>query len=121
MPRILLIDDDESFRKMLRLTLAHLGHTVSEVGNGREGVHVQSVEPADVVFTDIIMPDQEGLETIIALRRTQPDVRIVAMSGGGRVDARDYLSMAQRLGARCVLEKPFSNAALQHAITTALR
>ena len=121
MSRILLIDDDEAFRTTLRLTLTQLGHNVSEACDGREGLQLHSVEPADVVFTDIIMPDREGIETIIALRRTQPDVRIIAMSGGGRVDARDYLSMAKKLGARCVLEKPFSIASMQNAIATALR
>lgn len=120
MSRILLIDDDASLRKMLRLTLLELGHTVIEACNGREGLQACAVTPVDLVLTDIIMPEKEGLETIMEMRRTDPHTRIVAMSGGGRMVGKDYLALARRLGANRVLEKPFTTEEMEAAIAAAL-
>lgn len=120
MSRILLIDDDDALRKMLRLTLTGMGHSVVEARNGREGVALDATQQPDLVLTDIIMPDKEGIETILEIRRQHPETRIIAMSGGGRVNARDYLVMARRFGARYVLEKPFSNGEMALAIESAL-
>jgi CheY-like chemotaxis protein len=116
MSRILLIDDDDSFRKMLRITLTGMGHVVLEARNGREGLAIPPHIQADVVLTDIIMPEKEGLETIIAMRHTRPGARIVAMSGGGRGTATDYLMLAQKLGASAILAKPFSDDELTAAL-----
>src|SRR5689334_3792337 len=98
MSRILLVDDDESFRKMLRLTLAKLGYQVVEAADGREALQRQQTEPAAVMITDLIMPDMEGIETIQEFRSRYPAVKIIAMSGGGRVSATDFLKVAGVFG-----------------------
>lgn len=116
MAHILIIDDDDLFRSMLRDTLQVLGHSVTEAANGREGLERLQERPPDLVMTDIIMPDMEGIETIIGLRRSHPRLPVIAMSGGGRGSANDYLQVAQQLGATRVLAKPFSTEELQAAI-----
>ena len=75
---------------------------------------------ADLVITDIVMPGKEGLEVLMALRKIHPPVKIIAISGGGRGDATDYLRMATKMGAARVLSKPFSNEALLAAIDAVL-
>jgi DNA-binding response OmpR family regulator len=116
MIRILLIDDDESFRKMLRMTLQRANYEVMEACNGNEAVSLFRSQPADLVITDLIMPDKEGLETIQELRQGRPLLKIIAMSGGGRIDAQDYLKIAERLGASRTLAKPFTQAEFLTAI-----
>jgi DNA-binding NtrC family response regulator len=116
MARILLIDDDDALRTVLRLTLTHLSHTVIEARNGKEGLDLFPQARADLVITDIVMPDVEGFAVLMALRKKDPPVKIIVMSGGGRVSATDYLRIATQLGATKVLAKPFSNAALVAAI-----
>jgi CheY-like chemotaxis protein len=120
MARILLIDDDDDLRTMLQLTLAHFGHTVIEASNGKEGLALFPHANADLVITDIVMPDKEGIEVIIDLLKKYPDVKIIAMSGGGRASGTGYLIAAQSLGASKVLTKPFSNEALLGAISELL-
>lgn len=120
MARILLIDDDDSLRTMLRLTLSHFGHTVVEARNGQEGLDLFPQAGADVVITDIVMPEKEGMEVLMVLRQVEPPVKIIAMSGGGRVSATDYLRLATQLGAAKALTKPFSNEALMAAINDLL-
>ena len=120
MNKILLVDDDDEFRRMLRLTLVRLGYEVIEARNGREALHLQRVAENEVMITDLIMPDQEGLETIMAFRREFPAVRIIAMSGGGRINATDFLNMAKLFGASQTLTKPFSNPELTMALEAVL-
>jgi DNA-binding response OmpR family regulator len=120
MPHLLLIDDDELFRPMLRENLEQMGYTVTEARNGQEGLEKYASAPADLVLTDIIMPDKEGIETIVELRKKWPGVKIIAMSGGGRLTAASYLNVAQKLGAGCVLSKPFSTDELSAAINKLL-
>ncbi len=120
MPKILLIEDDELFRKMLRTTLEEMGHAVAEARDGKKGVALYEREATDVVITDLIMPEKEGIETIVELRRKSPGVKIIAMSGGGRVTPNDYLEIARKMGAKRVLSKPFSNEALAAAINEVL-
>ena len=116
MPRILLVDDDESFRPMLHETLERLGYEVVVAVNGNEALDRYRERPADLVLTDVIMPEKEGLETIREIRREWPDAKIIAMSGGGRTTPENYLKMAQNMGAAKVLTKPFSNRDLLDAI-----
>ena len=89
MSRILIIDDERAIRSMIRQTLDRTGHEVEEASNGVEGMNVYRAKPADLIITDLVMPDQEGLETIMQLRREYTDARIVAISGGGRGGAQD--------------------------------
>ena len=91
-----------------------------EADSGKDALQVCRTEPPDLVLTDLIMPDTDGMEVIRELRRSAPDVKIIAMSGGGRVDALDYLWIARRLGAVCTLNKPFQTGELVEAIDRAL-
>ena len=116
MPHILLIDDDDLFRGMIRATLQERGHTVTEARNGKEGLALHDLVPADLVLTDLIMPEKEGIETIVELRKKNSGVKVIAMSGGGRVSATDYLKIARQVGAQQVLTKPFSSDELELAI-----
>lgn len=112
MPRVLVIDDNDAFRSTICLWLRHHGYEVSEACNGKEGVRVLETSPADVMLTDILMPEQDGLETIHFVRKRMPHLRIVAMSGGmldGRVD---FLPVAAKFGADQVMHKPFSGSEL---------
>lgn len=120
MSRILVIEDEELLRRTLRFSLTQMGHTVVEAGGGREGLALQGCAPADLVLTDIVMPEMDGLETILKLRRLDPGLKIVAMSGGGLLDGNEYLAFATKMGAARVLAKPFSIQALQAAIDGAL-
>lgn len=116
MPRLLLVDDDDSFRTMLRITLVKMGHVVHEARNGREAMVAYEREPLDLVITDLVMPEQEGVETIRKLRHQYPEVKIIAMSGGGRATATGYLKIAKAMGADLVLAKPFSNDEMRAGI-----
>lgn len=116
MPDILLVDDDDSFRLMLSETLKELGHTVREARDGGEALRLYAERRSDLVLTDIVMPPPEGLETIYTLRLNDPKCRIIAMSGGGRLNATDYLEIARKSGAQRVLHKPFSQEELSLAI-----
>lgn len=120
MPQILLIDDDDLFRSMLRATLEQLGHSVTEAEDGNKGVMRYAQSPFDLVITDLIMPEKEGVETIMELKKKWPGVKIIAMSGGGRAAAEGYLAIAKKLGAIAALEKPFSTDKLTSAITSLL-
>ncbi len=120
MARILIIDDEPNLRSMLRRMLHQAGHQVSEAGNGAEGIDSYERDPPDLVITDIIMPIKEGIETIIALHRADPDLPIIAISGGGRSGGKDFLSSAEKLGARHTLSKPFRGEQLLGAVSESL-
>ncbi len=113
--RILLIDDDVAVRTMLRQTLVHFGHVVIEARNGKEGLEIFETANVDLLITDIVMPEKEGFEVLMELRKRNPPVKIIAISGGGR-HTFGYLQTAKLLGASKVLAKPFSNEALIAAV-----
>ena len=113
---ILVIDDDDQFRGMLRETLEHAGYEVMDAPNGKEGIRVYRENPADLVITDIIMPEKEGIETIRELKREFPDVKIIAMSGGARNGPAGYLKMAKMLGAQRTLTKPLEREELLETV-----
>ena len=122
MARILLIEDDPTVRAVLRMSLSGIGHTVIEARNGKEGLGLFRQARADLVITDILMPDKDGLEVIRELRKKQvPPVKVIAISGGGvSQNAADALRMAKFLGAAKTLTKPFSNEVLIAAINELL-
>lgn len=120
MSHLLLIDDDDNFRKMLRTALDERGYEVTEASDGKEGLARYKARPVDLVISDLIMPEKEGLETIIELRKLQPGLKIIAMSGGGRVSAKEYLPLAMQLGAARVLAKPFATDILASTIAELL-
>jgi DNA-binding response OmpR family regulator len=113
--RVLVIDDDDAMRSTVRRILERDGHQVSEAANGEKGLQVFRAEGADVVVTDLIMPDKEGIETILDLRAEAPGVRILAMSGGDGLD-KGRLEDAQSLGADASLSKPFTVDQLRQAV-----
>lgn len=116
MARILLIDDDEYVRSMLRQLLLYHGHTVVEANDGREGLKLFDNGSTDLVITDLVMPETEGFEVLAKLRTLQPRVKIIVITGGVRGKTADYLDMALHLGADKVLAKPFPHAVLLEAI-----
>lgn len=120
MPRILVIDDDVPFRSVLKASLEEMGHYVREAKDGNEGVSLYRQETFDLVMTDLIMPGKEGIETIMDMRRINPGVKIIAMSGGGRVTSVDYLQIARQVGAKKVLSKPFLYEEAREAINEVL-
>jgi len=103
--RILIIEDNDVLRRMLRTALSKAGYAVTEASGGKSGLASYRQDPFDIVITDILMEDIEGLETIGELRRDYPQVKIIAMSGGR--GQSNYLELAEQLGARRTLEKPF--------------
>jgi DNA-binding response OmpR family regulator len=105
--RTLVVDDDDSVRVLLRQTLTRAGHEVSEARDGNEALRVFRATPAHLVITDILMPEKDGIETIREFRRNNPLVKIIAISGGGRIDPKMCLLMAKMVGADRVLPKPF--------------
>lgn len=118
--RILLVDDDVQILRLLERTLLQAGYRVQAMSSGRQALAALRAAPVDLLITDIIMPDQEGLETITEARRIQPDLRVIGMSGGGFGKAQDYLKAARLLGAIQTLQKPFSSQDLLTSIAVAL-
>jgi len=116
MAKILIIDDDEQMRAMLQQMLSRFGHEVTQAANGTEGLERFRADPADLVITDLIMPDKEGIETIVELRRDFPHVKIIAISGGARCGTLDFLPLAKRLGASSTLAKPFEREQLLETV-----
>ena len=106
MPRILIIDDDEQIRLMLKGALEDEGYEVRVTSNGKEGLQCWQNGPFDLVITDLLMPEKEGLETIVELRRESPTTKIIAVSGGFPHNRIDILGIAKKLGAHRTFKKP---------------
>jgi DNA-binding response OmpR family regulator len=121
MPDILVIDDDDSFRSMLCKKLTRAGYAVLDCPDGRKGVALVREHGVPLVITDLIMPDQEGIETIILLRKEFPEVKIIAISGGGRGSSDIYLDSAMRLGAMRCFAKPFETEPFLQAVRELLQ
>ena len=109
---ILVVDDEPALREILSRVLTDAGHRVVGAGNGKEASKALSSGAFDIVLTDVIMPEKDGMQVISELRKKFPLVRIIAMSGGGHVSRDQYLKIAKGLGAHAVLEKPFANQQL---------
>ena len=107
MSRVLIVDDVAAYRTMLASALSEAGHVVREACDGDEALQTMEGFAPDLVITDLIMPDKEGLETIIELKRLYPQVRIIAMTGSCHGREAIYLELARKFGAECVLIKPF--------------
>ncbi len=120
MAKILVIEDDASFRSVLVQMLTRAGYDVRQAGDGNQAVEVCTDFNPDLVLTDIIMPDKEGLETIQDLLALNPNLKIIAMSGGGKFGPDSYLPLAQKLGAKASLQKPFMREELISTIEEVL-
>jgi DNA-binding response OmpR family regulator len=108
MAQILIADDEEGFRFLLKRTLETSGHEVREAGDGDAAVATLRTYPAQLAIVDLFMPGKEGIETIIEIRRRHPEVKVVAISGGAPQTGTSFLSVAKKLGAHQTLTKPFS-------------
>lgn len=120
MARILVVDDAEMARFTIREILEKDGHEISEASNGNEALDKQRAQPFDLVITDIIMPEKEGVETIIEMKKDFPDLKIIGISGGGRTRNMDFLQLAKQFGAQEILSKPFTKAELLEKVNACL-
>lgn len=116
MAKILVIDDDANIRLSVKLALEDADHQVEEAADGVEGMARIGAFKPQLVVTDIFMPEKEGLETIDEIRQFYPQVKIIAISGGGRMEPEDYLAIAERIGADRSLLKPFDIGELVNAV-----
>ncbi|MDY0361267.1 MAG: response regulator [Desulforegulaceae bacterium] len=118
--KILIIEDDSDLRQVLKIMLEQENYIVSQAENGLSGLKKFKNDSFDLVITDIIMPEKEGLETIFELKKINPSVKIIAISGGGRIAAEEYLLMAKNFGVSTVLSKPFKKDAFLFSVKEAL-
>ncbi len=111
--KILVIDDDDAVRKFITEILRQDGYSVTGAENGKIALQVLAQQP-DIMFviTDIIMPEQEGIETIREIKACYPRIKIIAISGGGKISPENYLQLAHAMGANTTLSKPFSRKEL---------
>lgn len=116
MQTVLIIEDDYNILLMIKRMLEPFGFEISLASNGQEGLEMFHKLDVDLVITDIIMPEKEGLEIIREMRRVRPDLKIIAMSGGGKISADNYLETARIFGASKILEKPFTRNQIVSAV-----
>lgn len=116
MSKILIIDDEPYILLMLKKMLEKAGYEDDLAANGREGMALFNRDSADLVITDIIMPDKEGLELILEMKKQSPGLKIIAMSGGGRISPESYLECAKHFGAEKVFQKPFKQKEIVSAV-----
>ena len=126
MARIIVIDDDQDVRALMVWDLQAAGHEVRAAADGAQGLSLQRASPAELVVTDIYMPEKEGIETIRELKELYPNLKIIAISGGGSVYRRKSFAthelsiIAAELGVAAVLQKPFASAQLLRSVDAAL-
>lgn len=120
MKKILLVDDEGAIRSMVSVVLKGEDRVFVEASNGTEAQAFLAADSYDLVISDVIMPDCDGIELVMSIRRKQPDVPVIVMSGGGRVQANHYLNLAEKLGAAKVFEKPFDTVALRATVNEIL-
>ncbi len=116
MARVLILDDEEAMREVIRMVLEEDGHEVAEASNGVQGLEMFRERPSDVVVTDLIMPQKDGIETIRDLRREFPSVKIVALSGRGGIQINANLARAKQVGADMTILKPCEPAEIRDAV-----
>ena len=122
MSSILVVDDEDQIRLLIRKTLEQAGYHVTEARDGKEALLLHRSAPADLVIMDILMPDQDGLETTVALRRESPGVKIIVITGGSdMIGILNYLDVAKMLGAHSTLQKPFEMKTLLETIQAELQ
>ena len=120
MKKILIIEDEPGLRQAMSTALTRRGFEVETAADGAAALQLFKKRPADLVITDIIMPEMEGLETIVALLKQRTRLKIIAISGGGCLAGNDYLPVAQALGAALTMPKPFTIQELEEAVAKVL-
>ncbi len=113
---VLVVDDEPAIRAFATEALSAAGFLTSVAGDGDEAIRSLEVVPFDLAVVDILMPEKEGVETIIEIKRRWPDCKVIAMAGEGRVSAADYLRLATYFGADATMTKPLSNAAMVETV-----
>ena len=120
MSRILLVDDNLDFLKVQLRFLESLGHQVECARDGKEGFEISQTQSFDLIISDILMPEREGIESIRGWRKEFPNIKILAISGGGSTSARENLTLAAYLGANATLMKPYSLTDLRQKLAELL-
>lgn len=118
MALILVTDDDNEFRATLRELLEGDGHTVLEAADGGIALQLLATNQVDLLTLDIVMPEKDGLETMMAIRKKHAGLKVLVISGGGRIDAMDYLKHARLMGAAATMLKPFKREQLTVTLRT---
>lgn len=121
MGKVLVVDDEPYILLMIKKMLEQSGHEVDLASNGKEGLEMLNNKPFDILITDIVMPEKEGLETIREVRHKYPELKIIAISGGGRLDSNEYLEPARLFGAKRIIKKPFQKAEIINAVNELLQ
>ena len=122
MPSVLVVDDEDQIRQLIRETLEQAGYEVREARDGKEGLDRYRQDASDLVIMDILMPDQDGLESIMTLRREFPASKVIAITGGSdMIGILNFLDVAKMLGARRTLQKPFDMKTLLDAAAAELK
>lgn len=116
MARILIMDDDASVRTALKNLLVQEGHEIAEAPNAAEGARIYSTTPTDLIITDLLMPERDGVEALLELRSQYPDIKTIVISG----DAPEFLPLVEDLGAQKTIAKPFKNADVINAVNDLL-
>ena len=114
--RILVVDDNADLRSTIQALLQADGFDVAVAGDGQAALASHQSRPADVVITDLFMPDKDGIETIVELRKLSPGLKIVAISGWTSTQGSDYLRVAREIGAAVTLQKPFDPQELSRVV-----
>jgi DNA-binding response OmpR family regulator len=114
--RVLVVDDNEDLRATVRMLLQADGFDVAVAADGQQALAQHRAKPADVVVTDLFMPDKDGIETIVELRKLSPALKIVAISGWTSSQGSNYLQVAREIGAAATLQKPFDPAELSRVV-----
>jgi len=117
MAQVLVIEDNDQFREVLKEMLSRSGYDVLMAANGRDGVDIYREKRPDVVITDVIMPEKDGAEVIFELQKEFPDIKMIVMTGGGQGDAKTYLqSITTYSRVKYSFEKPFALKDLREAV-----
>ena len=122
MPSILVVDDENQIRRLVRETLEQAGYRVTEASDGKEALQQYRLAPADLVIMDILMPKQDGLETTVALRREFPEAKIIVITGGSdMIGTLNFVDVAKMLGAHSTLQKTFEMKGLLDRVQAELQ
>jgi CheY-like chemotaxis protein len=121
MAQVLVVDDEDQVRKLIRLVMEQEGHTVVEASNGKRATQRIQEAEIDLVISDVVMPDMDGLELIREIRRTYQGIKILAISGAGKEGPGLYLNIAERFGADAILMKPFAPDQLIEKVSALLQ
>lgn len=117
---ILVADDEPDLRDLIQITLEGAGHKVATVVNGRKASEILLREKFDLLITDVLMPERDGIELIAEVKTKYPAMRVVVMTAGGQIPIEDYLLIARRLGAHALMPKPFTGTRLLDVVAATM-